>query len=73
MKADDVKPIVEYSGMREFQDSKKLEFCQNSRYLAVYGDYQIQVIEMFNSKTKGPTLIDDYQLDREQFKAIMDI
>ena len=44
LKSGDLKPYATYSGLKEFKGSKKLEFCQNSRYLAVYGHYQLHVI-----------------------------
>ena len=37
MKEGNIKPINSYETMKEFENAKEMEFCQNSRYLGVYG------------------------------------
>ena len=68
------KPLVEFIGLEGFAGSTKIEFCQLSKYLACYGLYKIQIIDLYHKcTTSGAVVIEEFRLDRNKFKGIMDI
>ena len=74
MSTKSIEPLIEFSNRVEFKGSKQVEFCQNSRYLTVYGIEQIQVVDMEGDEDNPqPKLIDSYKLDTDNFKGILDI
>ena len=67
-------PLVEFCHMKEYEGCKKIEFCQNSRYLAIYGFLQIQILDIEGENGNGkPYIIESYEIDLQKFNAILDI
>ena len=76
MKDNKIQPIKVYSGKKEFNKSKKMEFCQNGKYLGVYGKKRCHVIDVDKIMDANDGIVDSYDLEKEhgdKFIGILDI